>query len=410
MAHTAQRAHLDPAQLRSIQAALRERDLDGWLLYDYHGANPIAARVLGLSSPMSRRYFALIPADGRPVVVAHKLERQPWSEWPGPVRLYFTWQELEAAIREMLTPGSRIALEISELDRVPQVDRVPMGVLQLIEDAGVKPLESSELVTLFAATWSGTELESHRRAGGILAAAAERAFRRAAKAVKGGEALSEWGLKLEILEELESAGLVDADSIVGVGPNSSNGHYEPTARGAAPIEVDQVILIDLWAREPGSVFADQTWMGFTGMEIPGRVVEVWNAVRQAREAAVEHVREHANDEDPPLNGAAVDRAARRVIEAAGFGDEFIHRTGHSIDSELHGLGPNIDSVETKDERRLFPGVGFSVEPGVYLEGEFGVRSEINVYLGEEGPEVTTPHPQDRVFPLLDEGWLSSNGR
>ena len=409
MAHTAQRARLDPDQLRAIQAALRDRNLDGWLLYDFHGANPIASRVLGLESPMTRRFFALIPADGRPVVVAHELERQPWSEWPGTVRPYFSWQELEQALRETLTPGSRIALETAEMDRVPQVDRVPAGVLQLIESAGVHASGSSELVTMFASAWSQAELESHRVVAAMLARAAEQAFRRAALAVADGEKLSEWTLKTEILENLSGVGLVDADTIVAVGPNSANGHYEPTASASAPVEAEHVLLIDLWAREPGSVYADQTWMGYLGQEVPEEVARVWGAVRGARDAAIDYIREHFGVEDPPLQGAGVDRASRSVIEEAGFGDFFIHRTGHSIDSELHGFGPNIDSVESKDERRLLPGIGFSIEPGVYLEGEFGLRSEVNVYLGEDGPEVTTPHPQDDIYRLLDEAWLNSNG-
>ena len=409
MAHTAQRARLNPDRLRAIQAVLRERNLDGWLLYDFHGVNPIANRVLGLSYPMSRRFFVLIPADGRPVVVAHRLERQPWSDWPGTIRPYLTWEELEQALRETLTPGSRIALETSEMNRVPQVDRVPAGVLELIESAGVHVSGSSELVTLFASAWSQPELGSHRKVAAMLAQAAEQAFRRAATGVADGEQLSEWTLKAEILENLNAVGLVDADTIVAVGPNSADGHYEPTASSSSPLQTDRVLLIDLWGREPNSVFADQTWMGYLGEDVPEKVERVWQSVRAARDAAIDHIRDHFADEDPPLKAADVDRASRSIIEEAGFGEFFIHRTGHSIDSDLHGFGPNIDSVESKDERRLLPGIGFSIEPGVYLKGEFGLRSEVNVYLGEDGPEVTTPHPQDEVYRLLDEAWLNSNG-
>lgn len=410
MAHTAQRAHLDPDQLRAIQAALRERDLDGWLLYDYHATNPVAGRVLGLHQPMSRRYFALIPAHGRPVVVAHKLEQPPWSDWPGPIRVYFTWQELEAALKETLTPGARIALEISGMDRIPQLDRLPLGVLELVRDAGVHPEESGELVTLFASAWSDSELASHRKASRVLADTAQRAFVRAAEAVRAGEKMSEWELKLKIVEDLTEAGLVEVDTIVGVGPNSADGHYEPTVRDAALIEADQVLLIDLWGREPGSVFADQTWMGFMGAEVPDDVQTVWQVVHGARQAAVQILEQHAGDGADPLRGCDVDDAARAVIAAAGLGEFFTHRTGHSIDGELHGLGPNIDGAETKDERRLLPGIGFSIEPGVYQEGKFGVRSEINVFLGAGGPEVTTPNAQSEIFPLLSDEWLSSSTR
>ena len=408
MAHTAQRAHLEPERLRKIQAVLRERGLDGWLLYDYHATNPIAGRVIGLADPLSRRYFVLIPVEGKPVAVAHSLERPPWSDWPGAVRVYFTWQELEKTLAEILNPGQRVAIEYSEGDAIPQLDRVPAGVLDLLRRAGITPVESSELVTLFAAAWSDAELESHKRASKILANVAARAFQQAAEAVKSGSGLSEWGLKESILNMSAEAGLVETDTIVGVGPNAADGHYEPTPRDAAPIVEGQVLLIDLWARERGSVFADQTWMGFMGEQVPERVQEVWRAVRDARVAAVEYVKATFADPERPLRGCDVDAASRAVVERAGFAAHFNHRTGHAIDNEVHGLGPNIDGVETRDERTLLPGSGFSVEPGVYLEGEFGVRSEINLFIGPGGPEVTTPKPQDEMYLLLSDGWRSSS--
>ncbi len=405
MAHTAQRAFIGPDRLRAIQAAIRDRDLDGWLLYDYHATNPIAGRVLGLPQPLSRRYFVLIPVEGRPVAVAHTLERPPWNDWAGAIRVYFTWQELEKTLGELLTPGLRIAIEYSETDRIPQLDRTPAGVLDLIKRAGVQLVESSELVTLFAAAWSEAELVSHRRSSAILAQVAAKAFKQAARAVRDKQGLSEWGLKESILAMLAEAGIVDADTIVGVGPNAADGHYEPTPKDAAPIVKDRVLLIDLWGREAGSVFADQTWMGFMGKEIPARVNEVWRSVHGARTAAVKLLEDgHGRT----LRGCDVDAASRAVIEKAGFGKQFNHRTGHSIDAELHGLGPNIDGIETRDERVLLPSIGFSIEPGVYLEGEFGVRSEINVYLGPGGPEVTTPKPQAHIYALLDDRWESKS--
>lgn len=408
MAHTAQRAYIDPERLRAVQSALAERGLDGWLLYDYHATNPVAGRVLGLHQPLTRRYFVLLPVAGKPVALTHSLEQTPWSDWPGAVRSYFTSEQLEAALAELLNPGQRVAIEYSEFDAIPQVDRVPAGVLDLVKRAGVEAVESSELVTLFASAWSEAELESHRRASVALAHIAARAFQQAGAAVRAGPVVSEWELKRSILDMAGEAGLVDADTIVGVGPNSADGHYEPTPQSAAPIEADRVLLIDLWGREPGSVYADQTWMGYTGTAIPEKVRQVWHAVRAARDAAVAYIEAHESDTEPPLRGYDVDVASRRVIQDAGFGDRFNHRTGHSIDAELHGLGPNIDSVETRDSRALLPGIGFSIEPGVYLEGEFGVRSEINVYVGESGPEVTTPGVQSELYALLREGWERSS--
>ncbi|UCC84881.1 MAG: aminopeptidase P family protein [Gemmatimonadota bacterium] len=409
MAHTAQRAHIDPDRLGTIQAALRERELDGWLLYDYHATNPVAGRVLGLGQPLSRRYFVLIPVEGVPVAVAHSLEVPPWSEWTGAIRVYFKWQELEKTLAELLTPGLRLAVEYSENDKVPQLDRVPAGVLDLIRRSGVHPVESGDLATMFAATWTAGELESHRRTSKAIANIAARAYKQAAEAVRSEVSLSEWGLKESILKMMDAAGLVEGDTIVGVGANAADGHYEPTPQGAAPIIEDRVLLIDLWAREPGSVFADQTWMGFMGTEIPGRVREVWRAVHGAREAAVKYAGDHFGDPEAPLRGCDLDAASRAVIEKAGFIECFNHRTGHSIDNEVHGLGPNIDGVETHDVRTLLPGVAFSIEPGVYMaEENLGVRSEINVYLGHDGPEVTTPKTQDDVYPLLSEGWERSS--
>jgi Xaa-Pro aminopeptidase len=408
MAHTAQRAHIGPEQLQDIQAALRERDLDGWLLYDYHATNQIAGRVLGLPDPLSRRYLVLIPAEGEPTAVAHSLERPPWSEWAGPVRVYFRWQELEKTLADLISPGQRIALEYSETDRIPQLDRVPAGVLDLVRMTGAEPIGSGELVTLFAATWSEAELQSHRKTAKILANVAARAYKQAAEAVRSGQTLSEWGLKESILQMFADAGLVEGDTIVGVGQNAADGHYEPTPQDAVPIVEGEVLLIDLWAKEPGSVFADQTWMGFMGTEVPEKVEHVWRTVRDARDAAVAYVERTAADPSQPLRGCDVDAACREVIDSAGFGEYFNHRTGHSIDNEVHGLGPNIDGIETNDDRILLPKVGFSIEPGIYLAGDFGVRSEINVYLGPDGPEVTTPKPQTDIYRLLSDAWQSSS--
>ncbi|NIR43584.1 MAG: aminopeptidase P family protein [Gemmatimonadetes bacterium] len=408
MAHTAQRAYIEPERLKAIQTALRQAGLDGWLLYDYHAINPIASRVLGLSQPLSRRYFVLIPVEGKPVAVAHSLERPPWSEWQGSIRVYFTWQELEKTLAEILNPGLQIAVEYSEMDRIPQLDRLPAGIHDLLDRAGVNLVESGELATRFAASWTSAELESHRKSSGILANVATRAFKRAAESVTAGEALSEWELKRAIIDMCSDAGLVETDAIVAVGPNAADGHYEPTPATASTMARDQVLLIDLWAREPGSVYADQTWMGFMGTELPEEVRDAWRAVHGAREAAVAYARETFAADGKDLRGCDVDAAARAVIEQAGYLERFNHRTGHSIDSEVHGLGPNIDGVETRDERILLPGIGFSIEPGVYFEGEFGIRSEINVHILPEGPEVTTPNPQDEIYLLLTDEWQSSS--
>jgi Xaa-Pro aminopeptidase len=283
-------------------------------------------------------------------------------------------------------------MEISPEDAVPYLDRVPYGVVELLRRLGATIVPSGPLVSRFAAGWSASEAEDHRFAAEVLAEVAQAALRRAVGEGDGG--LTETGLQARVVAAAEARGLVfDTLPIVGFGANSANPHYEPRAGQDATLRAGEVVLLDLWAgRSRTTVFADQTWMGFAGSRVPARVEQVWNAVRAARDAAIDAVRQAAGA-GRPIAGFEADRAARSVIEAAGYGDRFVHRTGHSIDRELHGSGPHLDDYETHDDRRLVPGVGFSVEPGVYLPGEFGVRSEVNMHWGAAGPEVTPRAPQ-----------------
>lgn len=402
MANTGQRASLAPELLNSIQAALRERGLDGWLLYDYRGLNPLAGHLLGLREPLSRRYFVLIPAQGAPAALAHAIERAPWSEWPGPVRTYLRRRELEEGLRELTGGRRRLAMEYAPRDALPTVDRVPAGVLELLRETGAEIESSAGLVTLFQARWSDADIESHRRAAALLADIAGRAFREAVRALDARQERTEWDIQQWIVREMGEAGLRDGDATVAAGPNTADPHYEPTRERGAPIGPETVVLIDLWARaDAGSVFADQTWMGFTGAPPPSPVSRVWEAVREARDLAIAFLRErlHAGE---PVRGCDVDRTAREFLGRKGYGDAFIHRTGHSIDRELHGSGPNLDSLETEDTRRLQPYTGFSIEPGVYLEGEFGIRSEVNAVLRPDGLEITPREPQVSLWTRHEE--------
>jgi Xaa-Pro aminopeptidase len=375
--------------------ALAEAGVDGWLLYAFHGLNPVATRILGLEGLNTRRLFVLLPRQGEPVAVAHRIELAPVADFPGRVLPYSRWEELHAALGAVVV-GKRLAMEVSPEDAVPYLDRVPAGVVELLRRLGATIVPSGPLVSRFASAWTAAEAADHRAAAEILAEVARAELARAAGEADTG--LTETALQRRVVAAVEARGLVfDTLPIVGFGANSANPHYEPHAGHDAVLGTGDVMLLDLWGgRSRTTVFADQTWMGFAGPRPPDEVSRVWQLVRQARDAAVAAV-QAAAAAGRPIAGFEADRAARRVIEAAGYGDRFVHRTGHSIDLELHGSGPHLDDYETHDDRRLVPGVGFSVEPGIYLPGRFGVRSEVNMYWGPAGPEVTPRAPQTELI-------------
>lgn len=382
-----------------VQEALAEAGLDGWLLYEFHGHNPVASSLLGLEST-TRRSFTLIPSEGEPVALIHAIESSSWRDWPWRTRSYSGWREMEDELARLLEAAARVAMEVSPRSAVPTLDLVPSGIVELVRDLGAEPESSGDLVTAFHATWSPRQLRAHRRSAEVVARVAREAMERAAEAAVAGDPTTEGELSSWILDALDEGGVgVDTDCIVAVGSRAADPHYSPGERGAE-IEVGALLLVDLWGRaSEWDVAADQTWMGFLGPELPDEIAEVWSAVRDARNAVVDFLRERHASGDEVL-GYEADDVARAVIRDRGYGEFFVHRTGHSIDTELHGSGPNLDNLETRDERRLVPGVGFSVEPGVYVPGRLGVRSEINVHWGEDGPEVTPADPQDEVFLLL----------
>lgn len=381
-----------PAELAPV---LDLASADAWLLFDFHGVNPVAARMLDIHGLATRRLFVLLPRTGEPVAIAHRIELGSVKDFPGRVIQYSRWQELHAALEELVR-GRTVAMEVSPDDAVPYLDRVPWGVVQLITRLGGRVVPSGPLVSAFAARWTVAEAEDHRAAAEILAEVAQAELARAV--TEAGTGLTETALQQRVVHALEARGLaVQGPPIVAFGANAANGHYEPRAGADATLAPDQVVLLDLWAgRRLDTVFADQTWMGFSGAQPPEKVERVWRVVRDARDAAAAAIRDAAAA-GRPVAGYEGDRAARGVIEAAGFGASFVHRTGHSIDRELHGSGPHLDDYETHDDRVLTPGVGFSIEPGVYLPGEFGVRSEVNMYWGARGPEVTPTRPQTSLI-------------
>ncbi len=390
---------LTPDVLASVNRLLAGQRLDGWLLFDFHGMNPVATRVLGLGGLATRRLFVLLPADGKPVALAHKIERHRVAGFPGEIRSYAAWRELDTELKR-LVGGKRLAIEYSPRDAVPYLDRVPAGVVDLLRSCGAELVSSSELVTALAACWSPAELNNHRRAARIVKEIALAAFERVRTWYGEGAAPTEQGLQRWVMEAFDKAGLkTNEPPIVASGQHAANPHHDPTGQPDTPIHAGEVLLLDLWAGvEVDTVYADQTWMAFLGPSVPAEIAHVFDVVRDARDRAVALLAERWRAK-APVTGAELDDATRDVIARAGFGDFFVHRTGHSIDKELHGSGPHLDNYETHDDRKLIAGVGFSVEPGIYLPGRYGVRSEINVYLATEGPEVTPPGPQQEIVAI-----------
>ena len=389
---------LEPESLPAIQAALDRAGLDGWLLYDFHGLNPVAVGMLQLPGMTTRRFFAFIPRKGLPVAITHAIEQGPWARWPAewPKEKYSGWRVLESLLAD-LVKGKRVAMEYSPGDAVPYLDRVPAGVLEMVRSAGATVVSSADLVSSFYAVWSDEQRASHERAARAVATIGKEAIRLAGSRADSASPLTEYALQGWIKERFEAGGLeTDHGPIVAIGPNAANPHYEPTAEKSATIKRGDILLVDLWAREKNGVFADQTWMGSLGPPSE-RDKAIWLAVRDARDAAIALL-EYRLGAHEPLRGGEVDDAARDVITKRGYGDYFIHRTGHSIDPrDLHGSGPHIDNLETREERSLIPGVGFSIEPGIYLPGDVGMRSEVNGFVAPDGVLIT---PSDYQEDLL----------
>jgi len=390
---------LTPAMLPRLQALLSDAELDGWLLYDFRGTNAIAAGLLGFEGLCSRRVFAFIPRVGTPIGIQHAIEPGPWAHWPAewPRRVYSGWRALEAEV-QALVQGKRVAMEYSPGDAIPYLDRIPAGVLEMVRAAGATVESSATLVSHVYATWTPAQRASHERAAEQIADIAREVIAHAGAMARAGTPAAEHELQQRILDAFARAGLeTDHGPDVAASENAANPHYVPSAAAPRLVQLGDTLLVDLWAKESnGGVNADQTWMASLG-EPSARVVSVWTAVRDARDAALELLQARIAA-GTPVRGAEADDAARAVIEARGFGPHFWHRTGHSIDArELHGSGPQLDNLESRDDRVLIPGVGFSVEPGVYLPGELGVRSEVNCFVGDDALLVTPRVPQRDLF-------------
>ena len=382
-----------PFDVAAVQQSLKAEGLDGWLLYDFHGSNPIAARLLGTASGAkmtTRRWFYLVPASGTPRGLVHAIERRTLDALPGEKAVYAGRHQLDAELTKLLTGITRVAMEYSRNCAIPYISRVDAGTLDLVRGRGVEVESSGDLVQRFEAVWDADALATHRDASRTLYRVKDRAFELIARRVRDGEAMTEFAIQQQMAAWFEEEGIVsDSSPVVAAQENAGDPHYLPTARRTRQIHKDELVLLDLWAKkkdDPNAVFADITWVGFTGRDVPAEMAAAFEAVRQARDTATMLVQESARDQRD-LRGWQVDRAARDVLERAGFGERILHRTGHSLGRDVHGNGVHMDDYETHDDRRLIPGTGFTIEPGLYFDS-FGVRTEINMHYGEREALVT----------------------
>jgi Xaa-Pro dipeptidase len=389
------------AEISGIQSDLRAAKLDGWLFYDFRGRDPIALRILALPEHMrTRRWFYFIPAKGTPKKLVHKIESESLAALPGETLYYAGQDELRKNVGKMLGRAKNVAMQYSPKNAIPYVAMVDAGTIELVRSSGAKVVSSADLVQKYEACWTAEQLESHRSAGVAIDRIVREAFQLAAKSVREKKPLTEFDLKNWILKEFDAAGIWAEDGPdVAVNAHASDPHYGPTAETASPIREGDLLLLDVWGKKkaPGSVYYDVTWVGYLGAKVPEKYSKVFSVVREARDRAVDLIRK-CIAAGKPLQGWQVDKAARSVVEKAGYGKYFFHRTGHSIGEKVHGNGVNMDGLETHDSRHLIPRTCNSVEPGIYLS-DFGIRSEVDVYIDESEARVTGAI-QNEILALL----------
>lgn len=366
--------------LASLQAALRAEGLAGWLLYDFRGSNPVALELLAVPAGtlLTRRFFYWIPATGEPLRLQSGVEAHHFGHLPGRQQLFKGWRELETLLVAALPQGAPIAMEYSPGGALPTVSHVDGGTLEWLRGLGLAIVSSADLVQRLEAPWSAAALAGHQRAAASLETIRRGALARLRAALASGEAISDHGLQQWMLAEMAAAGLeTNAPPIVAFGPDSGNPHHSPDPERPRWLAPEQVVLLDYWGRlrEPGAVYADFTWMAFAGRALPPAIATAWSALRRARDAAIAFLAERFAAGESP-QGRAVDALARAQLTAAGYGEAFVHRLGHSIGREDHGPGANLDDLETREERRLIEGVAFSIEPGIYTP-DWGLRTEVN---------------------------------
>jgi Xaa-Pro dipeptidase len=378
-------------KLDDIQAALRAEQLDGWLFFDHHRRDPLSYRILQLTpdSPVTRRWFYYVPANGDPRKLVHRIESHTLDGLPGIDASYAGWSTLVNGLRGLLGDAKRIAMQYSPNCSVPYVAMVDAGTIELVHSLGVEIQTSANLVQIFEARWTREQLESHLEAARLIDEIRRDAFKRVGEKLRVKERVTEWEMQQFILQRFSDGKLMnDHGPDVAVNANASNPHYDPKQDACSEIQPGDLVLMDMWAKlnRPNAVYYDITWVGFCGTQPPGEIERVFTVVRDARDRAIERVK-HAVSNNEPICGYQVDDVARAHIRAEGFEDYFFHRTGHSIGTDVHGAGANMDNLETHDERKIIPWTCFSVEPGIYLP-KFGIRLEVDVFVDDKTAWVT----------------------
>jgi Xaa-Pro dipeptidase len=393
-------------RLEEIALALRDAQLDGWLFYDFRVSDPLAYRILGLSDDgiATRRWFCYVPARGKPRAIVSAVEAHRLDPLGVEKIVYRSHDEMLAALRTVLSGARRVAMDYSPGCAIPYVARVDAGTVEIIRAMGVEVVTAADLIQRFEATLTREQLGSHQRAASALRSIVDDTFAEIARLISAGDSVSEFSVQESVMARFRAQGLIThAPPIVAVNEHSADPHYGPTREQDRAIRRGDFILLDLWAKESaaGSIYADFTWTAFAGDQVPAEHARIFEIVARARDATVDLVQRRVAAGDP-VSGREADGAARSVIEAAGFGELFVHRTGHSIGREVHGTGANLDSLETLDDRRLIDNTCFSVEPGIYLPGKFGVRSELDMTI-ERGRAAVSGEPRQRGIVALFGG-------
>ena len=388
-------------KIEQIQRALQNVALDGWLFFDHHRRDPIAYRLLELPPEIlaSRRWYYYVPAQGSPRKLVHRIESGSLDTLPGEKHVYSSWLEQQARLTEILAGSHNVAMQYSRNCAIPYISLVDAGTVELVRANGIEIFSSADLVQQFESTWSEEQLNSHLKAAKLVDTVVQEAFQLVGHRTRSGEPLSEYEVQQFIRERFQASGLyTDHGPIVAVNQNASDPHYEPTRNRSSPVKANDLVLIDLWAKlpVPAAVYYDITWTAFCGDSVPDRHLNVFSVVKTARVAASEFAKTMAGRRES-FAGFEVDDAARTHIQGEGFGEYFFHRTGHNIGTEVHGTGANMDNLESHDERQVIPRTCFSVEPGIYLP-EFGIRSEVNVYVGD-GFAMVTGNQQDILMQI-----------
>jgi Xaa-Pro dipeptidase len=392
-------------RIEEISSALMVAGLDGWLFYDFRMSDPLAYRILGLPERglTTRRWFCLIPAAGAPVAIVSAVEAHRLDALAGATKIvYRSEREMTGALGEILKGRHRIAMNYSPRCAIPYVARVDAGTVELVRSIGVEIVSAADLIQRFEATLSAAQLAGHRRAAAALREIVNEAFAEIARRVRAHLPCSENLIQRFVIGRITARGMrTDEPPIVAVNANAANPHFSTAEEKDTPIRHADLVLIDLFAKEvpADSIYGDLTWMGFVGEQVPEEYAQAFRLVARARDAAVELVQSRVG-ERRPVSGEEADRVAREIIEAAGYGDAFVHRTGHSIGREVHGTGANLDSLETRDHRMLIDGTCFSVEPGIYLPGRFGIRSELDMTIEDGRAEISAAPPQHEIMPIL----------